>query len=45
VRKFVDWILEGTSARPNFADGYRVQFLIEAARRSNAEGRWMDAPV
>jgi predicted dehydrogenase len=45
VRKFVDWIVEGTSARPNFADGHRVQFLIEAARRSNAEGHWLDAPV
>jgi predicted dehydrogenase len=45
VRKFVDWIVEGTAARPDFADGYRVQFLIEAARRSNAEGHWLDAPV
>jgi predicted dehydrogenase len=43
VRKFVDWALGGSPAHPNFADGYRVQFLIEAARRSNAEGRWMDA--
>ena len=42
VRKFVDWALGGTPAHPDFADGYRVQFLIEAARRSNAEGRWMD---
>lgn len=43
VRKFVDWALEGKPARPNFADGYRVQYLIEVARRSNAEGRWIDA--
>jgi predicted dehydrogenase len=43
VRKFVDWAFGGAPAHPNFADGYRVQFLIEAARRSNAEGRWMDA--
>jgi predicted dehydrogenase len=43
VRKFVDWALEGKPAQPNFADGYRVQYLIEVARRSNAEGRWMDA--
>lgn len=42
VRKFVDWALGGSSAHPDFADGYRVQFLIEAARRSNAEDRWMD---
>ncbi len=43
VRRFVDWALGGPPARPNFADGYRVQYLIEVARRSNAEGRWMDA--
>jgi len=43
VRKFVDWALGGSPAHPNFADGYRVQFLIEATRRANAEGRWMDA--
>jgi predicted dehydrogenase len=43
VRRFVDWALGGPPARPNFADGYRVQHLIEVARRSNAEGRWMDA--
>jgi predicted dehydrogenase len=43
VKKFADWAFGGAPAHPNFADGYRVQFLIEAARRSNAEGRWMDA--
>jgi predicted dehydrogenase len=43
VRKFVDWALGGPPARPNFADGYRVQYLIDVARRSNAEGRWTDA--
>jgi predicted dehydrogenase len=43
VRRFVGWALGGPPAHPNFADGYRVQHLIEVARRSNAEGRWMDA--
>ncbi len=43
VRRFVDWALGGAASRPNFADGYRVQYLIEVARRSNAAGRWMDA--
>jgi predicted dehydrogenase len=43
ARRFVDWALGGPPARPDFADGYRVQHLIEIARRSNAEGRWMDA--
>jgi predicted dehydrogenase len=42
VRKFIDWVLGGSPAHPDFFDGYRVQTLIEAARRSNAEGRWMD---
>ena len=43
VRKFVDWALGGPPAHPNFADGYRVQHLLNVSRRSNAEGRWMDA--
>ena len=43
ARRFVDWALGGPPARPNFDDGYRVQHLIEVARRSNAEGRWIDA--
>ena len=42
VRKFVDGALGGSPAQPDLSDGYRVQYLIEAARRSNAEGRWMD---
>ena len=42
VGNFVDWALGGNPAHPDFSDGYRVQYLIEAARRSNAEGRWMD---
>jgi predicted dehydrogenase len=41
VRKFVDGALGGSPAHPNLCDGYRVQYLIEAARRSNAEGRWI----
>ncbi len=42
VRKFIDAALGGSPAHPDFSDGYRVQYLIEAARRSNAEDRWMD---
>jgi predicted dehydrogenase len=41
VRKFIDGALGGSPAHPDFSDGYRVQYLIEAARRSNAEGRWI----
>jgi predicted dehydrogenase len=45
VRKFLNWACDGRPAHPDLADGHRVQFLIEAARRSNAERRWMDALV
>jgi predicted dehydrogenase len=45
VEKFVTWALGGEAAHPNFADGYRVQSLIEAARRSNSEDRWVDTPL
>ena len=41
VRKFIDGALGGSPAHPDLSDGYRVQYLIEAARRSNAEGRWI----
>lgn len=27
---------------PGFAEGYRVQFLIDAAQRAHREGRWID---
>jgi len=30
------------NAAPDFAAGYRVQQLIDAAQRSNREGRWTD---
>jgi len=43
VRKFIDGVLGGSPAHPDLADGFRVQFLIDAARRSNAEGRWIGA--
>jgi predicted dehydrogenase len=45
VQKFVDWALGGTAAQPNFHDGYRVQFLVDVARKSSTEGRWMDASL
>lgn len=39
--RFLDAIEQGTPARPGFAEGYRVQQLIDAARRSHDLGRWI----
>ena len=44
VRRFVDACESGGSPTPGFAEGYRVQVLIEAARRSHAAGHWIDLP-
>lgn len=45
AKRFLDAIEHGTPARPSFADGYRVQVLIDAARRSHAQGVWIDTPA
>jgi predicted dehydrogenase len=37
---FIDWLVTGVAARPNFADGLRVQVLLDAARRSSDTGCW-----
>jgi predicted dehydrogenase len=42
VRRFIDACETGGSASPGFAEGYRVQCLIDAARRAHATGRWID---
>ena len=39
---FFDAIEAGGPAAPGFAEGYRVQQLIEAARRSHQQGVWID---
>lgn len=39
---FFDVIEGGGTARPGFAEGYRVQHLIDAARRSHLQGAWID---
>jgi predicted dehydrogenase len=44
VRRFIDACESGNSGSPGFAEGYRVQCLIDAARRSHATGRWIDVP-
>jgi predicted dehydrogenase len=42
VRRFIDAYERGGSASPGVSEGYRVQYLIEAARRAHLTGRWID---
>jgi predicted dehydrogenase len=42
AKLFFDAIESGGSATPGFAEGYRVQQLIDAARRSHSQGAWID---
>lgn len=42
ARRFLDAIEARAVAMPDFADGYRVQQLIEAAQRSQREARTID---
>ncbi|HEY7245869.1 MAG TPA: Gfo/Idh/MocA family oxidoreductase [Xanthobacteraceae bacterium] len=43
VHRFVDACESGAAAQPpGFAEGYRVQYLIDAAQRSHVSGRWID---
>jgi predicted dehydrogenase len=42
ARMFFDAIETGGTATPGFAEGYRVQLLIDAARRSHCQGAWID---
>lgn len=39
---FLDAIVEQRSCRPGFAEGWRVQALLDAARRANDSGGWLD---
>ena len=39
---FLDAIEDDGVATPGFAEGYRVQQLIDAARRSHQQGAWID---
>jgi predicted dehydrogenase len=47
ARMFFDTIESGGTASPGFAEGFRVQQLIDAARRSHRQGAWIDvnAPI
>jgi predicted dehydrogenase len=42
AKRFFDAIESGTPATPGFAEGYRAQVLIDAARRSNSQGAWIN---
>jgi predicted dehydrogenase len=41
AKQFFDAIESGGTATPSFAQGYRVQQLIDAARRSHRQGAWV----
>lgn len=45
AKRFFDAIEKGTPATPSFADGYRVQVLIDTARRSHEQGAWIAVPA
>jgi predicted dehydrogenase len=42
AKNFLDAIESGGSAQPDFAAGYRVQQLIDAAQRSHRQGEMID---
>jgi predicted dehydrogenase len=42
VKGFLDAIESERALKPGFADGYRVQQLLDAATISNRDGRWID---
>lgn len=39
---FIDAITRGQAGMPGFAEGYRAQLLLDAARRANDGGHWID---
>jgi predicted dehydrogenase len=41
TRRIVAAVQEGRQIEPSFFDGWRSQQIIDAARRSQAEGRWI----
>lgn len=44
VERFVNWIDTGIPSKPSFKEGLRVQSLLEAARRSDVLGCWVNGP-
>jgi predicted dehydrogenase len=44
ISNFIDWVSGGTAMEQDFAAGLRVQHLLEAARRSDRERKWIAVP-
>jgi predicted dehydrogenase len=42
ARRFLDAVEQRQPVSPGFAEGYRVQALIDAVQRSHATGRWLE---
>jgi predicted dehydrogenase len=42
VRRFMDACESGGPSAPGVSEGYRVQYIIDAARYAHASGRWID---
>jgi predicted dehydrogenase len=42
IQRFVDACENGSVPFPGVVEGYRVQYLLDAARRAHATGRWID---
>ena len=42
AKLFLDAIENGGTPKPGFPEGYRVQVLIDAARRAHDQGTWID---
>lgn len=42
AKRFLDAIEQRQPATPGFAEGFRVQVLLDAVRRSHALGRWVE---
>jgi predicted dehydrogenase len=45
IGRFIDGCIDGKPVAPGFVEGYRVQYLIDAAWRAHCTGRWIDVAV
>jgi predicted dehydrogenase len=45
VQRFVDACENGSVPFPGVVEGYRVQYLLDTARRVHATGRWIDLEI
>jgi predicted dehydrogenase len=42
AKRFLDAVEQQMPASPDLTDGYRVQFLLDAVRKSHVGGRWVE---